>query len=48
MNPLYVLLTGIAALILLLNERARFAAALLIFLVVAIAAAQLMGLRLTF
>ncbi len=48
MNPLYVLLAGIATLILLLHERARFAAALIVFLVVVIAAADLVGVDLRF
>jgi hypothetical protein len=41
-------LGGSAGLTLMLNERARFVAALLIFLIVAIAAAQLMSVRLSF
>jgi hypothetical protein len=47
-NPIYVLLGGIAVLILLLHERARFLAALIVFVVVAIAAAQVFGVDLRF
>ncbi len=45
-SPTYVLLGGIAMLVMLLNERARFAAALIVFLVVVISAAQVMGVDL--
>jgi len=47
-NPIYIVLGGIGLLILLLHERARFVAALIVFLIVAIAAAQLFGVDLRF
>lgn len=43
-NPLYVLLAGLALLVVLLQEKVRFVAALVVFLIVALAAAQMLGL----
>ena len=45
-KPTYVLMGGIAMLVMLLNERARFVAALVVFVIVVISAAQVMGVDL--